>query len=44
MYYQNMMGMHIIGWVFWAGLVATLLFWNRGEQFQVPGLGARDTA
>ena len=28
MYYENMMGMHVIWWVFWVGLVISLLFWG----------------
>jgi putative membrane protein len=28
MYYGNMMGMHALWWVFWAGLIAYFLFWN----------------
>ena len=31
MYYENMMGMHAIWWVFWVGLVVTLLFWRGGR-------------
>ena len=30
MYYENMMGMHVIWWVFWVGLVISLLFWGGG--------------
>ena len=32
MYYQNMMGMHAIWWLFWVALIVTLLFWNRGSS------------
>ena len=28
MYYENMMGMHAVWWVFWVGLVISLLFWG----------------
>ena len=31
MYYENMMGMHVIWWVFWVGLVISLLFWGGGS-------------
>ena len=32
MYYENMMGMHVIWWVFWLGLVISLLFWGGGSN------------
>lgn len=32
MYYENMMGMHAIWWVFWIGLVIALLFWGGGSS------------
>lgn len=32
MYYENMMGMHAIWWVFWVGLVISLLFWGNGSS------------
>ena len=32
MYYENMMGMHAIWWVFWLGLVISLLFWGGGSN------------
>lgn len=28
MYYENMMGMHAIWWIFWVGLSVYLLFWG----------------
>ena len=32
MYYENMMGMHAVWWVFWVGLVISLLFWSGGSN------------
>ena len=32
MYYENMMGMHAIWWVFWVVLVISLLFWGGGSS------------
>ena len=32
MYYENMMGMHAVWWVFWVGLVVSLLFWGGGSN------------
>ena len=32
MYYENMMGMHAIWWVFWIGLVVAMLFWGGGSS------------
>ena len=32
MYYENMMGMHAVWWVFWVGLVISLLFWGGGSN------------
>ena len=32
MYYENMMGMHAIWWVFWVGLVITWLLWGGGSS------------
>lgn len=32
MYYENMMGMHAVWWVFWVGLVVTMLFWGGGSS------------
>lgn len=32
MYYENMMGMHGIWWIFWVVLVITLLFWGGGSS------------
>lgn len=32
MYYENMMGMHAIWWVFWVALVTSLLFWGGGSS------------
>ena len=32
MYYENMMGMHAVWWVFWVGLVVSLLFWGGGSS------------
>ena len=32
MYYENMMGMHAVWWVFWVGLVISLLFLSGGNN------------
>lgn len=32
MYYENMMGMHAVWWVFWVVLVISLLFWGGGSN------------
>ena len=32
MYYENMMGMHAVWWVFWVGLVVSLLLWGGGSN------------
>ena len=32
MYYENMMGMHAVWWVFWVVLVISLLFWGGGSK------------
>ena len=32
MHYENMMGMHVVWWVFWVGLVISLLFWGGGSN------------
>ena len=43
MYYENMMGMHAVWWVFWVGLVVSLLLWGgssnsarRGKLRETP--------
>ena len=38
MYYENMMGMHAIWWVFWVGLVISLLFWGGGTSSARRGM------
>ena len=42
MYYENMMGMHGVWWVFCIGLVISLLFWSKGSS-SVRGGKSRET-